>query len=141
MQSNGFFNEEQRLRHNRYFSEDFKRKRVQEFEKNLVSVCDICKTYKVTRTSVYKWVYKYSTMAKKQVRQVVEAKSDTKKIQLLEERIKELERVVGQKQLLIEFQDKMIEIAEETYKVDIKKKLSSKPFSGTGTTEKRKGLK
>jgi hypothetical protein len=78
-------------------------------------------------------------MAKKQVRQVVEAKSDTKKIQLLEERIKELERVVGQKQLLIEFQDKMIEIAEETYKVDIKKKLSSKPFSGTGTTEKRKG--
>jgi transposase-like protein len=141
MQSNGFFNEEQRLRQNRYFSEDFKRKRVQEFEKNLVSVCDICKTYKVTRTSVYKWVYKYSTMAKKQVRQVVEAKSDTKKIQLLEERIKELERVVGQKQLLIEFQDKMIEIAEETYKVDIKKKLSSKPFSGTGTTEKRKGLK
>jgi transposase-like protein len=139
MQSNGFFNEEQRLRQNRYFSEDFKRKRVQEFEKNLVSVCDICKTYKVTRTSVYKWVYKYSTMAKKQVRQVVEAKSDTKKIQLLEERIKELERVVGQKQLLIEFQDKMIEIAEETYKVDIKKKLSSKPFSGTGTTEKRKG--
>jgi len=141
MQSNGFFNEEQRLRQNRYFSEDFKRKRVQEFEKNLVSVCDICKTYKVTRTSVYKWVYKYSNMAKKQVRQVVEAKSDTKKIQLLEEQIKELERIVGQKQLLIDFQDKMIEIAEETYKVDIKKKLSSKPFSGTGSTEKKKGLK
>jgi len=141
MQINSFFNEEQRLRQNRYFSEDFKRKRVQEFEKNLVSVCDICKTYKVTRTSVYKWVYKYSTMAKKQVRQVVEAKSDTKKIQLLEERIKELERVVGQKQLLIEFQDKMIDIAEDTYKVDIKKKLSSKPFSGTGTTGERKGLK
>ena len=43
-------------------------------------------------------------MAKKQVKQVVEAKSDTQKIKALEERIKELERIIGQKQLLLEFQ-------------------------------------
>ena len=36
-------------------------------------------------------------MAKREVKQVVEAKSDTKKIQLLEDRIKEPERAVGQK--------------------------------------------
>lgn len=141
MNQNGFFNEEQRLRQNRYFSEDFKKKRVQELEKNLASVCDICKTYQVTRTSVYKWIYKYSDMAKKQVRQVVEAKSDTRKIQLLEERIRELERIVGQKQLLIDFKDKMIDMAEETYHVDIKKKLDLKPFAGTEPTQGRKGLK
>ena len=139
MQSNGLFDEEQQAKHCRYFSSDFKKKRVQELEHNLICVSDICKTYKVSRTSVYRWVYKYSNMAKKQVRQVVEAKSDTKKIQLLEDRIKELERIVGQKQLLIDFQDKMIEIAETTYEVDIKKKLSSKPFSGTGTTGIRMG--
>lgn len=121
MQQNGFFNEDQRLRQNRYFSADFKKKRVQELENNLVSVSEISRTYHVTRTSVYKWIYKYSDMAKKQVRQVVEAKSDTRKIQLLEERIRELERIVGQKQLLIDFQDKMIDMAEDTYKVDIKK--------------------
>jgi hypothetical protein len=74
-------------------------------------------------------------MAKKQVRQVVESKSDTKKIQFLESRIKELERIVGQKQILIEFQDKMMEIAEQTYEVDIKKKLGSKLSSGTGIPE------
>lgn len=141
MKSKGILNEEQRLKYNRYFSVDFKKKRVEELEKNLVSVSDICRTHQVSRTSVYKWVYKYSNMAKQQVRQVVEARSDTKKIQLLEERIKELERIVGQKQLLIDFQDKMIDIAEQTYKVDIKKKLSSKPFSGTGSTGERKGLK
>ena len=141
MQSKGILNQEQRLKYNRYFSVDFKKKRVEELEKNLVSVCDICRTHQVSRTSVYKWVYKYSNMAKQQVKQVVEAKSDTKKIQLLEERIQELERIVGQKQLLIDFQDKMIGIAEETYKVDIKKKLSSRPFSGTGSTGERKGLK
>jgi len=136
MQRNGFFDEEQRAKRNRYFSADFKKKRIQELENNLVRVSDICKTYKVSRTSVYKWLYKYSNMAKKQVKQVVEAKSDTKKIQFLEDRIKELERIVGQKQLLIDFQDKMIEIAENTYEVDIKKKLSSKPSVITGVPKK-----
>lgn len=136
MQINGFFNEEQRLRRNRYFSTDFKKKRVEEIEKNLVTVSDICKTHKVSRTSVYKWLYKYSDMAKKQVKQVVEAKSDTKKIQLLQDKIKELERIVGQKQIMIEFQEKMIEIAESTYKIDIKKKSSLKRFSGISAIEK-----
>ena len=78
-------------------------------------------------------------MAKKQVKQVVEAKSDTKKIKALEERIKELERIVGQKQLLLEFQDKMIEIAEADYGVDIKKKVGSKLLSGTTSTVKSTG--
>ncbi|MCK7540662.1 MAG: hypothetical protein MZV63_62135 [Marinilabiliales bacterium] len=89
-----------------------KRRKVRELERNITSIPDICKTYSVSRTSVYKWIYKYSVMAKKQVKQVVEAKSDTQKIKALEERIKELERIVGQKQLLLEFKDKMIEIAE-----------------------------
>jgi hypothetical protein len=95
----------------------------------------------VSRTSVYRWLYKYSNMAKKQVRQVVEAKSDTRKINLLEDRINELERIIGQKQLLIDFQDKVIGIAESTYEVDIKKKFGSKPSSGIGTPGTNTGLK
>ena len=132
----GILNQQQRVLFNRHFSEDFKKSKVKELERNLVSISDICKTYSVSRTSVYRWIYSYSIMAKKNVKQVVEAKSDTKKIQMLEQRIKELERVVGQKQLLIEFKDKMIEIAETTYGVDIKKKVGSKLSSGTTTTEK-----
>ena len=66
-------------------------------------------------------------MAKKQVKQVVEAKSDTVKIKALEERIKELERIIGQKQLLLDFKEKMIEIAESTYGVDIKKNSLPNP--------------
>lgn len=136
MGKNSFFNPEQRVRHSRYFSDEFKKKKVRELENNLASVSDICKTYSVSRTAVYKWIYKYSAMAKKQTRQVVESKSDTQKIKHLEQRIKELERVIGQKQLLIEFKDKMIEIAEDTYGVDIKKKLGSKLSSGTNSIDK-----
>ena len=130
------FNPELKNKQNRYFSSDFKMKRVRELEKNLVCIADICKTYHVSRTSVYRWIYKYSSMAKREVKQVVEAKSDTKKIQLLEERVKELERALGQKQMLIDIKDKMIEIAEETYDIDIKKKLASKASSGSSTTGK-----
>jgi transposase-like protein len=130
------FDYESRARFNRHFSDEFKKKKVRELERNISSIPDICKTYSVSRTAVYRWIYKYSVMAKKQVKQVVEAKSDTQKIKALEERIKELERIVGQKQLLLEFKDKMIEIAEATYNVDIKKKVGSKLSSGTISTGK-----
>jgi transposase len=135
MERNSFFAEELRSRRNRYFSNDIKKKIVRDLEKNLHSISDVCKTYHVSRTSVYRWIYKYSAMAKKQHRQVVEAKSDTQKIRALEERIKELERIVGQKQLAIDFKEKMIELAEQRYNVDIKKKLGSKLSSGSTTTK------
>jgi len=125
----------QRSRFSRYFSEEFKKQKVRDLEKNLVSMTELCKEYQISRTAIYKWLYKYSKMVKKGERQIVERKSDTRKIQELRERIRELERVIGQKQLLIEFQQKMIELAEQTYDVDIKKKLSSKLSSGTGQTD------
>jgi hypothetical protein len=75
-------------------------------------------------------------MRKKGVKQVVEAKSDTRKILALQEQIKELQRVVGEKQILLDFKDKMIEIAEKEYGVDIKKKFTGKHSSGTGSKGK-----
>jgi len=134
-----YFDHETKPDFHRYFSEDFKKKKVRELERKITSIPDICRTYSVSRTSVYRWIYKYSVMAKKQVKQVVEAKSDTERIKALEARIKELERIVGQKQLLLEFQDKMIEIAEADYGVDIKKKVGSKLSSGTTSTGKNTG--
>ena len=37
---------------------------------------------------------------------------------------------------MIEFQEKMIEIAEEEYKIEIKKKSGSTHLSGSGPTRK-----
>jgi len=133
---NSIFSDELRSRQNRYFSNDIKKKIVRDLERNFNSVSDVCKTYQVSRTSVYRWIFKYSSMAKKEHKQVVEPKSDTQRIKMLEERIKELERIVGQKQLLLEFKDKMIEIAEATYNVDIKKKVGSRLSSGITSTGK-----
>jgi transposase len=76
-------------RQNRFFSEEFRKKKVSELERNLTSVSEICKTYQVSASAVYKWIYKYSLMRKRQEKQVVEAQSDTRKILLLQEQIKE----------------------------------------------------
>ena len=122
-------------RQNRYFSEGFKRSKVLEIEKGLIGVSELAREYELTRAAIYKWIYKYSRMRKKKERLILENDSDTRKLQLMREKIRELERIIGQKQILIDFQQKVIELAEEEYNVDIKKKFGEKPSSGTGTTE------
>lgn len=127
--------ERERLeRPTRYFSEELKRQKVKDLERNLVTIAELCREYRVSRTSVYRWIYQYSGNRKKQERQIVERMSDTRKIKELQDRIKELERIIGQKQIQIDFKDKMIEIAENMYQVDIKKKLGSSHSSGIGKT-------
>jgi transposase len=125
-----------RERMQRYFSEEIKKKKVSELDRNLTSISEICREYQVSRTSVSRWVNKYSRMRQKKQKQVVEAKSDTRKIGQLKDEVHELEHIVGQKQLKIDFLEKMIEIAEQEYGVDIKKKFSSKLSIGTGTIVK-----
>jgi len=120
----------------RYFSEDFKVKKVREIEQNLTTVAQLCREYSVSPAAIYKWIYKYSSMRKKGIKQIVEAKSDTVKISLLRDQVKEMERAVGQKQIMIEFLQKMIELAEDEYGIDIKKKFSSTQLSGFGATAK-----
>jgi transposase-like protein len=128
------FSKETSNRVNRYFSESFKRKKVREIEKNISTVREVCREYEVSKTAVYKWLDKYSRNRKRGVKQVVELMSDTRKLQDLKARIRELEQMLGQKQFEIEFKDKMIDIAEEMYDIDIKKKLGSKPLPGSGST-------
>jgi transposase len=127
-----------RQRHRRYFSEDFIRRKVSELDRKLVRICEICNEYEVSRQTVYKWIYKFSKMQKKEEHIRIETESDTRKLQEIKERIKELERIIGQKQLLLDFQEKVIELAEEEYKVDIKKKYGVKPLPGSGTIVKNK---
>jgi transposase-like protein len=111
-------------------------RKVREIEQNLTRVAQLCREYSVSSAAVYKWIYKYSSMRKKGIKQVVEAKSDTVKISLLRDQVKEMERAVGQKQIMIEFLQKMIELAEDEYGIDIKKKFSSTQSSGFGSTVK-----
>jgi len=114
------------IRVRRSFSAEFRRKKVEEIECKISTVSEISREYQVTRAAVYKWVAQYSSTMKKKERLIVEAESDTRKLAAFQQRIAELERLLGQKQIQLEFMEKIIDIAEETYQVDIKKKFGGK---------------
>lgn len=126
-------------RRKRIFSEEFKKQKVREIERKQTTIAEVSKAYQVRYNNVSKWVEKYGLCHQKGVRLVVEMESETKKLIALQARIAELERVVGQKQLLIDFQSKMIELAEQEYGIDIKKNAGSKPSSTSGNTGKNSG--
>jgi len=114
-------------RRRRTFSEEFKQKKVREIEQKISSIAEISRQYEVRENNVSKWMVKYGKNYMKGVRTIVESESDTRKILELKAKVAELERIIGQKQVQIDFKDKMIEIAEQTYGVDIKKKFDTQP--------------
>ncbi|UBM61392.1 transposase [Candidatus Sulfidibacterium hydrothermale] len=122
-------------RRRRHFSDSFKIQKVREIETGKTKVSEISKQYEVTTTNVYRWLNKFGTMKDKKEKLIIETDSDTRQLLELKKKVAELERIIGQKQILIDFKDKMIELAEETYGVDIKKKFSTRPSNISGTTE------
>jgi uncharacterized protein YlxW (UPF0749 family) len=104
---------------------------------NEYTVRNISELYGVSTTAVYKWVYKYSILYQKGYKQIVEPMSTTRKVKELQNRIKELEQAVGQKQMKVDFLEKLIEIADDELGIDIKKKAGSAPRFGSGKTAKQ----
>lgn len=125
-----------RIQRRRKFSEDFKLKIVKEYESGKYSVYEMEKIYDISTRSIYRWIYKYSHYNKKSI-QVVEMKdSQANKIKDLEARIKELERAVGQKQMNIDYLEKMIDLAKDHYDIDIKKNSSTQRSGGSKITKR-----
>lgn len=122
-------------RRRRNFSDSFKIQKVRELETGKTKVSELCKQYEVTSTNVYRWLNKFGTMKGKKERLIVETDSDTKQLLELKKKVAELEQIIGQKQIMLDFKDKMIDLAEEAYGVDIKKKYSTQQSDISGSTE------
>lgn len=125
---------EEKLR--RRFSEEFKRKKVKAIMTNKTRISIVSKECGVSPSSIYKWIYKYGGKDMKKERLIVESKSSQSQVIELKERVALLEQMLGQKQILIDFQTKMIELAEEEYGIDIKKKFETKRSSTSENTGK-----
>ena len=122
-------------RRHRHFSDSFKIQKVRELETGRTKVSELCKQYEVTSTNVYRWLHKFGSMKNKKERLIIESDSDTRQLLELKKKVAELERIIGQKQVMLDIKDKMIELAEETYGVDIKKKFTTSPSNSSGSTE------
>lgn len=126
-----------RLKHKRRYSEEFKSKIVEDFEKGTMSVHQMERYYGVSNATIYSWIYKYSTYNEKNLSIVEMKDSQSNKIKELEEKVKALEQAVGQKQMNIDFLEKMIDLAKEEYDIDIKKNLDTPRSGGSKRTKKK----
>lgn len=110
----------------RHFSELFKKEKVKQLEEKKITVGQLSKVYEVSPTAIYKWIRKYSKLISKQERVVVEKESEGIKNLELMKKIAELERLLGQKQVEVEYLKKIVEFGSEITETDIKKKFESK---------------
>jgi transposase len=121
----------------RRFSEEFKKSIVSEFEKGNLSVLQLSRLHSIHFQTIYKWIYKFSTFNEKGYRIVEMEDSTSKKLKDQEIRIRELERAVGQKQLKIDYLEKLIEMAGKDLGLDLKKNSDTKLSSGIRKTGKK----
>ncbi len=123
------------IRKKRVFSDELKRAIVTEFESGKYSVPQLEKLHGINNANIYRWIYKFSTFNERGYRILEMKKSTTSKVNDLEKRIKELERVVGQKQIKIDYYEKMIDLAKEELDIDLKKNFDTPQSTGSGKTK------
>lgn len=109
-------------RQNRVFSTEFKKEKVAQIEQGKVKVSQISKMYGVSLTAVYSWVSKYSKLPKDE-RVVVEKLNEELKTLELLKKVGELEKIIGQQQIEIIFQNTVIKHGSEIIGEDLKKKF------------------
>jgi transposase-like protein len=125
------------LRKQRQFTDEFKKEIVTEFESGKFSVCQLGRLHGIDFQTIYRWVYKFSTFNQSGFRIVEMKASTTNKVKELELKVKELERIVGQKQIQVDYLEKMIDLAKTDLNIDIKKNYNTPQSVGSGKTSKK----
>jgi transposase len=125
-----------KLNKRRQFSEQIKRQAVADFRSGKYTALDLADLYHCHHQTIYNWIYKYSPGDSPCINVVEMSESTDQKVKNLQNKIAELERALGRKQIKVDFMEKMIELAENEYDLDLKKNTTSKRSSGSGTTER-----
>ena len=125
------------IRKRRVYSEDFKREIVNFYESGKFSVMQLERLYGVHNVTIYNWIYKFSTFNEKGIRVVEMKDSNIDKLKQLELKVKELEQAVGQKQIKIDYLEKIIDIAKDELNIDIKKNSNTLQSGGSLRTKKQ----
>jgi transposase len=105
------------------------------------TVKQIADYHQTSLTTVYRWLYKYSPHHEQKCTLVVQMESEATKNSNLQHRNAELERIIGQKQLEIDFLNKIFELGSAELGFDLKKSISTVVSNGTGSINGSTGLK
>ena len=126
-----------KLRKRRVFADEFKQSLVKEFDTGQFSVNELGRLHGIADTVIYRWIYKFSTFNQKGYRIIEMKESSDKKLKDLEQKVRNLEQIVGKKQIMIDYLEKMMEIAKDELDIDIKKNFNTSQSAGSGKTKKK----
>ena len=127
-------------KYSRTFSEVFKRQIVKDLSNGMLKIREVCEMYKVSRTSVYKWIYLYSDI-QKGTKMVMQMDSEQIRTKMLLQRVAEMERIIGQKQMEIDILNKGYELLHEELGYDVKKKYAPISWNGIENTSANTDIK
>lgn len=119
----------------RIFSLEIRKQTVRDIEKGLCSVKQASQELGVSTVSIYKWIDRFSRYLQKNKVMVVEDQSESYRSKELEKKLREAEAMIGRKQMEIDLLNKIIDMANEEYRTDLKKSLPNDASSGSGSSK------
>jgi len=127
-----------RPKRRRSYSETFKKARVKDYEAGTFSVAQMSRLYGIHGNILYRWITKYSAYDQQKAIIVEVPNSQTEKVKLLEKRLAELERSLGQKQIKLDYYESLLEELGEAG-IDVEKKSGfTAPLSDSwGNTDQK----
>jgi transposase-like protein len=108
------------------YSKEFIKLRVREYETGAATVRQMCRQYRMHPATVYRWIIKYSVLSSSNIVIVEYKESQTNRIKQLEDKVKELQLLLGKKTVTIDYLEKLIEVASNDLQIDLKKNTDIK---------------
>jgi len=106
----------------RRFSTAFKKEKVELLDKGKITVSELGRIYDVSATAIYNWKKKYSRLDKTERFVIEKISEESKNIELLH-RIKDLEQIIGKKQVELDYYKYAIDVLSEQEGEDVLKKF------------------
>lgn len=119
------------IRQRRIFSEEFKKQKVKLLVEKKISISDLCEQYNLSKMTPYRWLYKYSPHYNQGTIQVTQMESEAEKTKYYQGQAAELERLYGQKQIRVEYLEKLVDIASKELGIDLKKTFPMTRLNGS----------
>jgi len=105
----------------RRFSEEFRRKYALLVERGEYTIPEVCRKFDVAYDTVKNWVIKFGKEPYPQTKWII-SEEEVDRIRKLEKEVDNLKKIIGEQQVKIVFQDKVIELAREKLGFDFEKK-------------------
>ena len=126
-----------RVNSTRRYSKAFKKARVAEYERGEFTVQQLSRMYGFSHQSMYNWIYKYSRFSEQNIQVVEHKQSSSEKLKAALQENKKLKEKLGEKQIQLDYLNKLIEVAEEDYGMDIKKNSDTPHSDGSEKTNNK----